>query len=283
MFTTFNYSSVQTYTGILDTLNNVSDCQYTFSPYKRLTGSYSGDMIDIKRTSDNATDTITTSDYDSSGDINSSEIQTWSQGGDVLVTRVYSEVNSSSAYQTTDDANKPKIVEGGSFLSDGLKFDGTNDCLEIIDYAEIQITEPPLTTYTNNTVSNQITYVFCKNNDTFTNITFAYLVSNAGGGSLRQIIDSNTITEISSSGTTKSICTWRDKNASGALQKVDSTEDTGTQADSLTNYPNINIGCRSDAVDNSTKAGFYLGNIKTILIFNSDEYANYAALVAAGI
>lgn len=266
------------YRGILDTLGIVNNAVYTFSPLIRLTGTYKGNKLLLKRISDNTTDYIHTSDYDSLGAINSTEIATWSQNGDVIVDEVYSEVQGAKAYQTVD-GNKPKIVESGVFLSNGLKFDGSNDIMAVDDYSAIQITNPPFSIYKNiyPTISNY-GYVLSKNTNSFDNLQFGIRVYNSYINLYMQgnMTEYNTVQFINNANN-KYIVNWQDKNTDGVKGKIAENTNNGTANITLTNRPNLSIGARSEGVF------YYKGYIKTILIFNSDEYANYTNFVNSGI
>lgn len=278
MFTVFNYSSGQTYTGILDTLNNVSDCKFDFSPYKRLTGTYTGNKIYIERLSDNAKDTITTSDYDSNGDINSSEITTWAGGGDVVLLDCYSETQSGKKAYQTDNTKAPKIVVGGVWQSDGSMFDG-NDYMVIDKYSALNITNYPITIYVNRLSTTSDGYLFFVNDEAFTPNQFG--VRNTNGTNHRFYLGGNEVINTTVSTTDKIINTWSGEGANEVLHEDSSDTANGTKSGSLPEYPNVTIGARHNT--GITYSHYLNANIKSILIFNTNEYSNYAALVSAGI
>jgi len=263
------------YKGILDILKNVNNCKYDFSPYKRLTNTYKGNKLYIKRTSDSASNYIHTSDYDRNGNINSSEIAAWANGGDVLLHDCYSETSGEKAYQS--DVNKaPKIVVSGVFQNDGVKFNGVNNYMKVIDYAAIQIINPSLSVYLNfypKNISNR--FIFAKNEISnpvqygvwghATADTSAYL-----DGSSKASLPALQIKQY------KLIYEWKNTLSGGLRIKDNYNNINSTSLNTiLTNKNKICIGGWFTNNSPETVGLLFNGNIKTLLIFNSNEYDNY--------
>jgi hypothetical protein len=263
------------YKGILDTLNIVNNCKYDFLPYKRLTNTYEGNKLYIKRTTDSATDYIHTSDYDSNGNINSSEIAAWANGGDVLLHDCYSETASGEkAYQA--DVNKaPKIVVSGVWQENGVKFDGSNDYMLVDDYSDIQIINPPLTIYINYKVLIlHIGYVLTKNLSTVSDIQFSNLSNNANMQFLMNGFNIYTSTNQNINSQNKHIVNWQGKGTNQVKSNIGYASDSATANITLTNRQFFVIGNRAGG------SVYFNGHIKSILIFNSNEYSNYNQLAA---
>jgi hypothetical protein len=80
----------------------------------------------------------------------------------------------------------------------------------------------------------------------------------------------------------KSMCVWKNKSTNGfTVYYNDYAGANYTKSSSLTNMANFNLACRSSATDNSTKTYFFNGQIKTLVIFNSNEESNLTAIKAA--
>ena len=132
--------------GIFDSLGIADNAKFIFSPYKRLTKNYKGNLVKVKRTSDSAESWF---GYDSNGDLDTVSLLAWVGASDGLVMEVANQYNDSYNASQSDTDKMPKIVSGGVLESSGLLFDGIDDYLEITDYSDIQITSSPLSVYVN--------------------------------------------------------------------------------------------------------------------------------------
>lgn len=275
---------INSFSGLFDELGIASNCVYDFSPYKRLTKNYKGNKLYLQRTTDFEKEYIHTSDYDKNGDINSSEIVSWASGGDVLIEEVYSECAvGKKAYQTSL-GYKPKLVMSGVFHGNGVLFDGSDDVLSIDDYSALNIINPNITYYSNaiyNTGCNG--YLFSKNYNTSSASTYSHNPETSGYDRFRFYNASYDLT-IHADSATKYMMYWNSLSANGLhmLNNFSDTFDT-TRNTNSTNYTNVNVGARSNSVDNSTKTYFFKGHVKTILLFNTDEHTNYNNFVNGGI
>jgi surface protein len=268
------------FSGILDILDNKENCVYDFVPYKRITNTYVGNKLYIERLSDNTKDYIHTSDFDSNGDINSSEITTWANGGDVVLLNNYSELQGVNGitYQS-NNTKAPKIVVSGVWQSNGPKFDGVNDIMSIDDYSSIQFTTHPITLYTNYyPIITGFGYAICKNLNNFETIQFA---TRFHDNLIDTYLEGNTTAynevDFTNNAQNNYICSWKGTGSNEIVGKTAIDEGFGTANITLTNRPNFTIGARSEGIY------FYEGHIKSILIFKSDEYSNYTNFVNAGI
>jgi len=90
----------------------------------RRLGSYGGDVVEVRRSSDSATDTFTASQ------ITNGDLVTFCGVGDGFVSTWYDQSgNANNATQATTTA-QPKIVDAGSLVTGGLDFDGVDDYLK---------------------------------------------------------------------------------------------------------------------------------------------------------
>jgi hypothetical protein len=119
-------AQVQTTSLLLDTYSGAA-AAYSL---RKLNGSYTGESIRVRRSSDNAEQNI---GFDASGNLNTVSLLAFVGSGNGFVTTWYDQSgNSKNATQTTA-ANQPKIVNAGSVLTNAgqpcLEFDATNDSL----------------------------------------------------------------------------------------------------------------------------------------------------------
>lgn len=256
------------YEGILDTLDIVGNCVLGFA-LKRLTGNYEGYCMKVQRTSDYAEQDF---GFDENGDLDSSAIESFCGAGDGLVTTWYNQLSiGNDAYQTSA-SYKPKIVQSGSFLNDGLNFDGTNDYFTIDNYNEINSSTYPFTWYcTFKSIDTTTRYIFCK---------FGIQYSFRQTSKISIILDGSAKASVSNDigNINNVISNWNGYNSNEVSIKNDTDEDDGIMSTQLTKLDReIYIGSYYQTSNN------FLGNIKTFLIFNSNEYDNYSNFVDGGI
>jgi hypothetical protein len=95
-----------------------------FSPLKRLTSKYRGNLVKVLRNSDDA---VKWFGCDFKGNIKSTKILIWLNGSDGLVSEVVNQARPNDNFTQSTKANMPKIVESSVLNDKGLNFDGTND------------------------------------------------------------------------------------------------------------------------------------------------------------
>jgi hypothetical protein len=124
---------VPAFTGLLDTYTGAA---VAYSAARRLSGTYTGSLIRVRRSSDNAEQDI---GYDGSNVLDESALTTFVGANNGFVTTWYDQSgNANNATQSTA-ANQPQIVSSGvvntqAGLSSGkpaLSFDGTNDFFDL--------------------------------------------------------------------------------------------------------------------------------------------------------
>ena len=114
------------FVGLLDTYGGAA-AAYSF---RRLSSTYTGNLIEVRRSSDN---TIQDIGYDENGDLDTASLLSFVGAGDGFVRTWYDQsANGNDATQTTT-TNQPQIVSSGSLITNNgyqvIKYDGTNDNL----------------------------------------------------------------------------------------------------------------------------------------------------------
>jgi hypothetical protein len=118
--------SIPPFTGILDTYTGAAAA---YSAARRLSSTYTGSLIRVRRSSDNAEQDI---GYDGSNVLDEAALTSFvGSGNNGFVTTWYDQSgNANNAVQSTA-ANQPQIVSSGSIVKRGgkpaLDFDGSND------------------------------------------------------------------------------------------------------------------------------------------------------------
>lgn len=120
------------FTGLLDTYSGAA---VAYSAARRLSSTYTGSLIRVRRSSDNTEQDI---GYDSNNVLDESALTTFVGANDGFVTTWYDQSgNATNATQTTA-ANQPKIVASGTVekinSKPALNFDGTNDSFAITQF-----------------------------------------------------------------------------------------------------------------------------------------------------
>jgi hypothetical protein len=115
---------IAAFTGLLDTYSGAS-VAYSL---RRLSTSYTGNLIRVRRSSDNTEQNF---GYDSNNVLDTAAILTFCGAGNGFVTTWYDQSgNANNATQSTA-ANQPQIVSSGAMLTtngkNSMSFDGSND------------------------------------------------------------------------------------------------------------------------------------------------------------
>jgi len=112
------------FSGELDKKSIAKKATTIFSPLKRLTNKYRGNLVKVLRNSDDAQKWF---GCDFKGNIRSIKILIWLNGSNGLVSEVTNQARPNDNFKQTTKANMPLIVSSNTFLNFGLLFDGTND------------------------------------------------------------------------------------------------------------------------------------------------------------
>jgi hypothetical protein len=258
------------YSGILDDLNIKAAAVLGFA-YERLTVDYTGYCVKVSRSSDYAEQDF---GFDENGNIDSAAIETWvGAGNEGYVSTWYNQRKIGSDATQSNVSFKPIIVSSGVFESSGLLFDGTGDFLTMTKYSEINITTLPVTIYTNITnPSIQFDVVFWIGN-TGNSAQLTIYVNSTLYGMFINNGEKVTAIQPSTTGNNKLIFTWAGTGTNQAYSTDGTNSETTTKNASITEQVTVYIGRRGDG----TK---FSGNIKTLVMFNTDEYSKYSSLAA---
>jgi hypothetical protein len=259
----------RSFEGALDTLGNVENAVYTFSPYKRLTKRYRGELVKVQRTGDFASKWF---GYDRYGDVEKGEILSWvGAGNDGLVEEVTNPYDNNYNTIQTTISYKPKIVVSGVFQENGLLFDGVNDTMNASEYSAMNITSPPVSIYADCVYSNKSQTPLMKGTDIITACQFGiyyYSIPErthfAMDGDFKKfdngVVSGNFKTLY---GHNNNIVKGYNNNGYYEIAKIKS---------SYTSYNNLTIG--------GNGSYYFSGNIRVGIAFNSDEInlSNYNTL-----
>lgn len=102
-----NSQSALGFTGLLDEYGGAA-AAYSV---RRLSSSYSGSLIEVRRSSDNTTQDI---GYDSNGDLDTAALLSFVGAGDGFVRTWYDQSGNSNNAQQTTSSRQPQIVNSGS-------------------------------------------------------------------------------------------------------------------------------------------------------------------------
>lgn len=263
------------YSGIVDDLGGVAATGFVLGySDKRTTVDHTGNCIKVRRASDNATQDI---GFDASGDIDSAAVSTFCGSSDGFVDTIYQQYGSGNDAVQTTLASQPKIYDGATttFYSDGMDFDGSDDYMVITPYAAIDFNDPTQSVYIN--FKGTAGYIYCKNTDASTNVQYGvYVLSTLlytyyEGSNLYSYAHNSAIQN-------KLLYNWQDKNADGLKVNLTGTESTKTVNTSLTSRTYFTIGARKSPTGYLV---YYNGTLKTLLIFNTNQYSNYTDIAAA--
>jgi hypothetical protein len=272
-------------TPALDDIGISDNIVLIFSPYEKLVNSYTGKLLTVKRTSDNATQDF----YPQASDnkLSQSAVESFVGASDGLVTSVGNQAKPTYPIYQNTDASCPKIVVSGSYQPDGLLFDGSDDFFKIDEYSEIEMTSRPIGVWANfkgSTVSGDI---FAKNEWGAATTTYGLKI-NWGNGTIYSILGGNirhttpvihSFTEVN-----KAALGWYSGGANDGIVSLRCNDSLGVGVtpftSSFSDRPNVRIGCRVDQFGEASFIGTYM---KSVLIANIELYSYYSQLAAKDI
>ena len=101
---------------------------------RKLSSTYSGNAIRVRRSSDNTEQNI---GFDVNGNLDEAALTSFVGAGNGFVTKFYDQSGNSYNLEQTTAANQPKIVSSGTVnkinSKPSLNFDGSNDALAVTD------------------------------------------------------------------------------------------------------------------------------------------------------
>lgn len=114
------------FTGLLDTYGGAA-AAYSV---RRLSSTYEGALIEVRRSSDNTTQDI---GFDANGDLDTAALLSFVGAGDGFVRTWYDQSGNGNNAQKTTTTNQPQIVSSGSLIIEngkvGIQFNDGNDVL----------------------------------------------------------------------------------------------------------------------------------------------------------
>jgi len=146
---------VPAFTGLLDTYSGAA---VAYSAARRLSSTYTGNLIRVRRSSDNTEQDI---GYDGSNVLDESALTTFVGANNGFVVKFYDQSGNGYNLEQTTAANQPKIVSSGTVnklnSKPSLNFDGSNDGLAVTDNTILHasaLTSCFYVTYLNSSGSN---------------------------------------------------------------------------------------------------------------------------------
>lgn len=262
------------FVGALDSLGIQDNAVYIFSPFKNLLSSYTGDAVKVQRSSDYTSKWF---GYKANGDLDTDGILSFCGAGDGLIEEVINPYDTDYNTKQTSLSLKPKIVISGVLQTNGIKFDAVDDYMNIEKYSAINITDHPMTIFvqSNTPVYANGYYIVCNTDGTTTQYSF-YNQSSTLNWKLN-VTSAQTNYQINTQENLMGV--YRDGGTDAHIVKTNNNEVMANYSATLTEQSFVNIGARSTNGTNTAHSVFYNGFIKTIIIFNSDEYDNYSNLV----
>lgn len=182
-------------------LDEVTGAHFAYA-LKKLRAAYAGNVIEVRRSSDNTTQNI-----GFSGNLlDTASLLSFVGAGDGFIRTWYDQSgNGYNATQTTA-ANQPKIVSSGAYLSE-LQFDGSNDHLELADAGAKAVFQ---------NVTNGAVFVTTKSNSTTSIYNILTITTGASTISARVSLDFNLLSN------NRLTLTGRRTDAAGASQHTSS-------------------------------------------------------------
>jgi len=245
---------------------DLSGCVMALSLYK-VNENYTGPALRLRRSVDSDEMEIPYSgNY-----INVSLAEAFCGNSNGYVSVFYNQISGGENATQVNITTQPLLVSSGTLNSTGLYFNGTSSCMSVTSYSAINITNRPLTIYSSAKAFTGATngFVYAYNNSAYTNTKYALRISDVYvygylGNSSR--IQGSLVTGERQLYIWKSDGTIKLKSDAGIL--------TGTYTTTLTSQDYFHIGTWLDP----TPKNFFKGNLKSLMIFNTDEEANYNIL-----
>lgn len=266
----------KSFSGVLDDLGLTDYLVFSYSPTKRLTSSFTDELVQIKKMADSYN--YEWFGYDSLGNLEVNEVQSFLGSEDGGVRTSNNQANISyPAYQYTN-GNTPLLFSSGVLNNLGAAMDGSGDHFKVDNYSAIDFDSPELSVYIDFYIeeSENTNYIFSKGESP----TWQYRLFRIiyGEGLAYRSTLSTTYLSLPDyqAGHNKIVMTWANDNTTNIKSSYSSKE--GSRSASLpTGYP-ICIGGRFDDPGFTTTAYTLCGKIKYLLIFNKDIYSYYNAL-----
>jgi len=260
--------SAPAFTGLLDTYSGAGSA---YSIARRLSSTYTGALIRVRRSSDNTEQDI---GYNGSNVLDESALTTFVGANNGFVTKIYDQSGNSAFASQSTAANQPKIVSSGTIIKvnskAAMEFDGVNDSL----------------TFASNPFVTKNTYSFFDVGKFYaTVLNFNMMLSQSdteievrrgGGGGVVQFLMGGTggaaPTGSAQINNLQKLFSFYRKSNIEAKAYVNNTQDgaTLTPNSSTIGSSTLYLGSRSGT------AYLYEGTMQEVLIFNTDQSANHS-------
>lgn len=260
------------FTGLLDTYSGAT-VAYSL---RRLSSTYTGNLIRVRRSSDNAEQNI---GYDSNNVLDTASLLTFCGAGNGFVTTWYDQSGNARNITQTTAANQPQIVSSGAVLTQNTKptlaFNGTSNILRA--FSSGTSTENTLITLSKAT-STATAYQCIATIGTIAAANpLSYLLINAGAIATKRTIYSDTgSTSVDGNSTTNFELNQIFNTTNSVSMFVNNNSETITNnTRTLTsNLNNIQVG--SETTYNSR----FGGNISEIIHYASNQVANQVGIAS---
>lgn len=243
---------------------------------RNLSTSYTGNVVDVRRSSDNALEAFT------AAEVADGTLTDWvGAGNDGFVPGWYDQSGNGNHAIQTDAASQPKIVDAGVLVSGGIDFDGADDYLDASGVAaSLSGTDKPLSSFTvvSSDVAATTQFVLsCGRASTSTPIKNTLFHSgNNLGFQVRDdanVLKSNLISSPYSPSTTYLVSNTSDGLILDfAKNGLVTSNDFDVDVDALT-IDTVKIGARANS-----SSGPLNGRVQEIIIYNSDQSDNRTAI-----
>jgi len=243
---------------------DLSGCAMALSLYK-VNEDYTGAVLRLRRSVDNDEMEIPFS----GNFMHTSLAEAFCGNSDGYVSVLYNQISGGENATQVAVASQPKLISAGVLNTDGMYFNGTSSCMSVTVHTAINITARPLSIYTSAKAFTGAStgFVYALNSSGSADTQYALRISDAYVYAYLQ----NTI-RIQGSLVTgvRQMYIWK---ADGTIKLItDAETKTGSYVGSLTSRNYFVLGNWTGT------ANYFKGHLKSILIFNTDEEANYNVL-----
>lgn len=202
--------------------------------------------------------------------LDTTSLLSFAGAGSAYVVKIYDQTNNGNNAIQSVAANCPRIVNAGVLEVDSngdvsIYYDGTNDRFDITDNIGLDITSGGLSLVAKYDRDNSSHYIISKNDSSLATLQYAMASINNIG--MLYLENTQNIVTDESTDNKKILALTYDFARAKSYLFGSLIQDNATTLP-LTSRANIQIGCRSNSLDGSTKAAFFTGHISSIIIFN---------------
>lgn len=260
-----NIYPILNYRGILDDTYNYQNCAFAYSPYYRLSGKFKDELCKVKNT---VSGDIRWFGYGKDGSLEKNEIKKFLNGSKGIAKTVNNQIFDGTNYNINQNTDSlcPVICDSNVFNDDGLYFDGVDDHL-VCPTHNVPTNQPTSIYCSFKSINNNIEYIFAKN-DTTNVVDFAFIQVLG----TRLYYKTNTHSLNAQQGGVGKHTAIAYYNNNLKKLKYDEFVVSVGYTTTITDNSNFIIGGYWNGTGINNPFGGY---VKSILIFNSNEYDNY--------